>query len=225
MVSADPQPPSDSQSRRRRGGDRGRRSKGRTRIENVLQTPGFERWLHIGVGVVAIAYAGLMVQIFHSDTIMLGFRPTGAPRSEVLYGFGRPDVVSNDAEDGVRVTSTTPIDAYDRWQYPADGGGTFRFRFNDAGISDRVSCIHDSADRGSCPTVFGIGIGDTEDHVVYQLGVAPVRTLNGTRAILRYPSIGTEFELEQFEVRRITLSTDRSSIISRIPRFVRYLIP
>jgi len=225
MESADPQPPNDSQSRRRRNGDRGRRPRGKSGIENVLQTAAFTRWLHIGVGALALVYLVLMVLRFHGDTVMLGFRPTGAPRSEVLYGFGRPDVVGNGAGNGVRVTGETPIDAYEHWQYTAEGGGTIRFHFDDGGFSDRVSCIDDSNDRGACPTVYGIGIGDSEDVVAYHLGTPPVRALLGPRAVLRYPSIGAEFELEQFRVRRITLSTDRSSVLARIPRFVRYLVP
>lgn len=219
-----PEPAIKSLGRRRRGYG-GRGTRGSIAVGNVVNAAGFDRWVTIGVAIAAIAYVGLMGQSFHADTVMLGFRPTGAPDSEILYGWGRPEYVRQDGQAAVKVTPTTPISDYAVWQYPAEGGGIFTIHFNGSRISDRVSCTQASAERGSCPGVFGIGVGDMEEKIVYKLGSAPERVLSGTRAVLRYPSIGVEFELEQFRVRRISLSTDRSSIPGRIPRLIRYLVP
>lgn len=218
-----PEPAIKSLGRKRRGTGGGARAS--AAAGNLLHSRNFNRWAAIGVGVAAVVYLGLMVTRFHADTVMLGYRPTGAPDSEILYGWGRPDFVRQDGQAPVKVTPETAISDYAVWQYPGEGGGIFTFHFNDGRISDRVSCTHASGDRGSCPTAFGIGIGDMEEKIVYQLGGAPNRVLSGTRAVLRYPSLGAEFELEQYKVRRISLSTDRSSVPGRIPRFIRYLIP
>lgn len=222
--SSRPEPVIKSLGRRRRGyGGRGVRSS--IAMGNVLHSPHFDRWTMIGVAVAAIVYLTLMVNSFHMDTVMLGYRPTGVPDSEILYGWGRPEYVRQDGQAPVKVEPGTPIADYAVWQYPGEGGGVFTFHFNGGRISDRVSCAQAAGERGSCPHIFGIGIGDMEEKIVYQLGGAPERVLSGTRAVLRYPATGTEFELEQFKVRRITISLDRSPVIGRIPRFIRYLIP
>lgn len=210
---------------RRRRGYGGRGARAATSVGNALHAPGFERWLHVVVAVLAFVYLGVMVFAFHADTVMLGYRPTGAPESEILYGFGRPEFVSADGAAPIRVEANTPIANYDIWHYPADGGGTFLFHFTPARMSDRVSCSHPAGERGSCPSVFGIGLGAKEEEVVARLGMPSDRILHGTSATLRYASLGAEFELEQFRVRGIALSTNRASVPGRIPVFIRYLMP
>lgn len=210
---------------RRRRGYGGRGARAAVGVGKALHAPGFERGLHIVVAVIAFIYLGVMVVTFHADTVMLGYRPTGAPQSEILYGFGRPEFVRTGGGAPVRVEPGTPIAGYDTWQYTAEGGGTMLFHFNGAQVSDRVSCSHPAGDRGACPSVFGIGLGAMEEDVVARLGAPSERILHGTSATLRYASLGAEFELAQFRVRGIALSTDRFPVPGRIPIFIRYLMP
>ncbi|MCW3848494.1 hypothetical protein OF829_14730 [Sphingomonas sp. LB-2] len=213
--------------RRRRGygGGSGRGARSKIRVGNVLHAPNFERWLNVAVGVVALVYVGLMGQWFHADTVMIGFRPTGVPRSEILYGWNRPQFVGNSGTPMVRVDKATPMDDYEFWQYPGEGGGTYRFHFATDGQSDEVSCFQAAGDPGACPDAFGVKLGEFESHIAWRLGSAPVRELNGPAAELRYPSVGLEFGLEQYSLRRITIHRQTSSIFSRIPLFLRFLVP
>ncbi|MES2444537.1 MAG: hypothetical protein V4574_17055 [Pseudomonadota bacterium] len=209
--------------RRRRGyGGRNPRGGGGT---SILHAPGFERWMAVAVGAMALVYVVLMGQWFHSNTVMLGYRPTGGPKSEILYGFGRPQAVSLNGAAGVKVDAATPIENYDRWQYPSETGGTFVVHFDGDGVSDEVSCVHPTGDRGACPAAFGIELGDSESQVAWRLGGAPVRVLNGPDAVLHYPSIGVDFQMRQYRVRGITVRRQTSPILARLPRFVRFLIP
>lgn len=215
--------PRGSRGRRRRG--YGGRSNARTGASNFLHAPGFERRMHIAVGALALVYLVLMGQWFHSNTVMLGLRPTGGPKSEILYGYGRPQGVSTGGGAMIKVDAATPIENYDRWQYSSEAGGTFQFHFDGDGVSDEVSCIHPTPDRGACPAAFGIELGDLESQVAWRLGSAPVRVLNGQNAVLNYPSIGVDFQMQQYRVRGVTIRRQTSSIFARIPRFVRFLIP
>jgi hypothetical protein len=215
----------DAKRRSRRRGYGGRSTRAAIGVGNMLHAPAFERWLHIAVAVLAFVYLGIMVFSFHADTVMLGYRSTGAPQSEILYGFGRPEFVRAGGGAPVRVQADTPLAGYDIWQYPAEGGGTFLFHFNGAQISDRVSCSHPAGERGNCPSVFGIGLGEKEESIIGRLGAPSDRILHGTSATLRYASLGVEFELEQFRLRGIALSTNRYSVPGRIPVFIRYLMP
>jgi hypothetical protein len=174
---------------------------------------------------MALVYVGLMGQWFHSDTFMIGFRPAGTPRSEILYGWNRPQFVGNPGGALVRVDQATPIDDYAFWQYPGEGGGTYRFHFAADGKSDEVSCFHAVGDSGACPAAFGIRLGDFEGQIAWRLGAAPVRELNGPAATLRYPSVGVEFGLEQYQLRRVTVRRQTTPILSRIPLFLRFLGP
>jgi hypothetical protein len=194
-------------------------------MSRIIHSPLFERAIPIIVGVAAFAYAALAVDRFHSDTIMLGLRPVGVPKSEILYGFGRPEAVRSDQTGWLATSSSTPINNYDLWRFKSDGGGTFLIHFDGTGSVDEVTCFHPRGDPGTCPGAFWINLGDTEDRVAYELGRPPVRILDGTSAVIRYPSIGVDFELQQFKVRRITVRTPKSPIFARIPRFIRFAIP
>jgi hypothetical protein len=218
-----PAPAIKSLGRRRRGygGGSGRKIS----AGNFLHAKGFDRWMNIAVGVMALAYVGLMGQWFHADTIMIDFRLTGAPRSEILYGWNRPQLVANGNGALIPVDAKTAIDDYDVWQYSGENGGTYRFRFAADGRSDQVTCFHAAGDRGACPDAMGINLGDTEGDIAWRLGSPPLRALNGTSGVLAYPSVGLEFGTTQYKVRRITVHRQTTPILSRIPLFLRFLVP
>lgn len=204
-------------------GRRRRDRKGRDKRGNILHAPGFDRWLNIGMGAAAVIYVGLMGQAFHAETVAMAFRPTDVPKSEVLYGFGRPQFVGKASSALVRVDAKTAIEGWDLWQYPAEGGGTYRFHFDGNGVADEVSCF--APDRGACPSVLGINPGDTEGAIAWRLGTPSARTLEGPSAVLQYASIGVDYGLEQYRVKRVTIRKQTSSILSRIPQFLRFLVP
>ena len=210
------------------GRRRSRRAKDvehRTRISKILHAPWLDRAVRIGVIVAGSAYLVIMTSLFRSDYNMLGFRALYVPKSEMLYGFGRPALVRNGDAKWTPVTPAISIESFDEWRYPNEGGGTYLIHFDQAGLSDLISCYHLEGERGACPASFGVHLGDLEDRVAYDLGDPPLRILSGPSAVMRYPSIGAEFELREFKVRRISIRADKSPVIGRIPRFIRFLVP
>ena len=211
------------QPRRARAG--GRRTSRPANFAGLVRAPWFDYALKLSMIALAGVYVVILMFSFRADYNMLGFRPLHAPKAEMLYGFGPPTFVRSAGGKWSRVAPSTQLSAYDEWRYASEAGGTFLIHFGGSGLSDVISCYQAGADSGACPTSFGVRLGDIEDRVAYNLGAAPRRLLNGQSAVMRYPSIGVEFELQQFKVRRITIRSEKSPVIGRIPRFLRFIIP
>ena len=152
---------------------------------------------------VTIAYFGAILWQTRLGALVYNGIVVGSAAADVRYIIGPPKA----REDGDAV-----------WIYPAGENSDLRISFAD-GSAQSISCS-DPGISGACAGTMGLGMGSTEERVLQRLGAPARQRYIGDAKVIEYPGLGLSFELRQFRIHRITLSTrpDRFSYLGYVPR-------
>lgn len=205
------------------GWRRSRRAKWRD-LRSLIRTPAFKRLLGLGLSFAALLYVGLWLDRFWDDSLVYADVGIADTQAGTLYGVGNPKETRTPPAGWVP-SQGRPAETTRFWRYETQSGGQVEVAFGEDGKVDWVSCEQAEAQPQACPSLFGIGLGDAEDRLQRRLGAADREALgNGTKVAV-YGDIGAEYGLKQFRVYKITARRERASVIGRIPRFLRSLVP
>lgn len=179
-------------------------------------------WLGMAMGAM---FAVLSIKQFHDNFYFYGPYLVGQTTDETLYGFNAPQQVRASAEApwAPPQMNGRALFIYPEWRYRLPAGSTVEIAFAN-GRAEHISCGSREMLVTACPRSFGVGLGDSEDHVIYTLG-APTREIyRGPAKTLVYPELGLSLELEQFRVRQIKVD-NRGGGLSAILRYLRWSLP
>jgi hypothetical protein len=136
-------------------------------------------------------------------------------------------IYMDDDKDAVRYALGPPAraDVSDRvWTYNLEANATLTTTFGANALLDRVACASPSAEPASCPELYGIGIGESEDVVVANLGNPSYIRIVGDRKYLTYVGIGATYVLQRFVVTGLVRETRRGSFLDKSWKFLRNLV-
>lgn len=204
-----------SQRRRRRASSRETRWYGPDRIKALLP------WIALLFGVIWLV---MSIKQFRDQYYSFGPYLMQQSKAETLYGFNAPQQVRG---PGGWIAAPKGRDALfqaDEWRYELSGGANVDIAFGPDQRARRISCGGRAALPQSCPTAWGVSVGDDEQVVVYKLGAARSERFSGTAKTSSYPGLGMELGLEQFRVTRITLE-DQGGGVSAFPLYLRWALP
>lgn len=146
-------------------------------------------------------------------------------RPDALYALGRPERVRS-ADGSVKAPANeADLNAATGWLYRSSAGGDVEVRFDPAGIVESIGCRHNDVQPFSCPALYAIPLGTTEDVVMRRLG-SPTRTeiVGGAKRMI-YADIGATYELQRFRVFAVSLSRDQGGFFAKTGRYLRSLVP
>lgn len=110
------------------------------------------------------------------------------------------------------------------WTYQAEADAVIKVEFTPGGQLDRISCSSAAVEPDSCPQLYGIGIGETEDVVGGHLGAPSRIGISGHRKYMTYQSLGATYVLEQFVVTGLIRDPDQGGFFGKTWKFLRNLI-
>ena len=159
--------------------------------------------------VVLLAYVFFSLISWYFQTASYGVVGMGDDKHDVRYALG--------AEHGGAETDRI-------WTYKTEANATIRIEFTPSGKLDRISCISPAAEPNSCPELYGIGIGETEDAIGGHLGAPSYIRIAGDKKYIAYSSIGATFVLQQFVVTGLIRDPGRDSFFGKSWKFLRSLV-
>lgn len=156
-----------------------------------------------------LAYVGLSLVMWYLQAATYGLVAMDDDRHAVRYALG--------GEHGGAETDRI-------WTYEADADAIIRIRFAPDGTIERISCSSPAAEPDSCPELYGIGIGETEDAIGGHLGAPSDIRIVGDRKYIGYNSIGATYVLQKFVVTGLVRDPHRGSFSGKAWKFLRSLI-
>lgn len=136
-------------------------------------------------------------------------------------------VSMNDDEGAVRYALGAPVreDAANRkWTYNLEANAILTVEFAPDGLLSRISCASPSVEPRSCPELYGIGIGQSEDALVGRLGSPSYVRISGDRKYITYAGLGATYVLQQFVVTGLVRDARRGSFLGKSWKFIRNLV-
>lgn len=159
--------------------------------------------------VVLLAYVFFSLISWYFQTVSYGVVGMGDDKHDVRYALG--------SEHGGAETAQI-------WTYPTEANSTIRVEFTPSGQLDRISCSSAAAEPDSCPELYGIGIGETEDVIGGHLGAPSYIHISGDKKFIAYNSIGATYVLQQFVVTGLIRDPGRDRFVGKSWKFLRSLV-
>lgn len=186
-----------------------------------LRRPELERTIKLGMIALTLAYLVMMALLYWIGSTKTGMLNIRSTPLEVLYLEGAPDV-TRDAPGEPWQTGFDPK-TRNEWLYRATG---LRMRFDPgSGRLASIFCSEPSSASQPCRGNFGVKVGDDELQVMNKLGNPTRLQLSGGRKVLRYDDANVVFTLERFKVVGIELLDNDVGFMSRIGRYLVWIIP
>ena len=164
----------------------------------------FARLVFYGMCALGVAYAAKFVW----DARMATIGVYGVTPQDVRYVYGPPQSV----EDGGRL-----------YRYE-DGKRVALARFGADGMLTSFSCSAKAGHAGECDEVLDVGIGDSEEQVMLQLGAPSRSSYVGDDRILHYDGLGLSLRMRRLKVHAIEVHRG-SSFSGYLPRALWRMIP
>ena len=164
----------------------------------------FARLVFLGMCVLGLFYAAK----FLWDARMATIGVYGVTAQDVRYVYGSPQSI----EDGGRL-----------YRYD-DGQRVALARFGQDGQLSSFSCSAIDAAAAECDEVLDIGIGDSEEQVMLQLGPPSRSTYAGDDKILHYDGLGLSLRMRRLKAQAIEVHQG-SSFSGYLPRALWRMVP
>jgi hypothetical protein len=159
--------------------------------------------------IALLAYVAISLVVWYLQVTTYGLVTMEDDRHAVRYALGG----EHGGADSDRI-----------WTYKADADAEIRIAFTPEGMLDTISCSSPAAEPDSCPELYGIGIGETEDAIGGHLGAPSHIRIVGDRKYIGYDSIGATYVLQQFVVTGLVRDPHRGSFLGKSWKFLRSLI-
>ncbi|MDB5718443.1 MAG: hypothetical protein JWM38_1870 [Sphingomonas bacterium] len=212
-------PPANSTRRRR-----GKRSASR-RTWSFVDPTLVRRWINVVGIAIGVIFVGMSAKEFHNNFVFYGEYSIDRNKSETLYGFNQPQFVRDGAGSPWRpAKERADALAADQWRYATPAGSTVDIDFDQAGLTQSVSCGGHTVVVGACPEAFGIALGMNEEEMIYVLGAPDREIYAGASKTSIYSGLGLALRLEQFQITQITL-TRADRFLPALPRYLRWAVP
>lgn len=124
----------------------------------------------------------------------------------IRYGLGAPGKIENGGKT---------------WVYHIEAGAVLRAEFSADQTLDRVSCTSSTAEPNSCPQLYGVGVGETEDVIGHHLGNPSYVRIDGDRKYVTYEGLGATYVLQQFVVTGLIRDPHQGSFFGKTFKFFR----
>lgn len=105
------------------------------------------------------------------------------------------------------------------WLYRNDDADNL-LAFDAKGRLAQVRCAAAAGGQHNCETIFGLGIGSTEEAVWFRLGAPSTQSFQGDDKIISYDEIGRVFHLKKRIVVAVALRPASTGYWSRLPRLL-----
>jgi hypothetical protein len=164
----------------------------------------FARLVFLGMCALGVAYAAK----FLWDARMATIGVYGVGAQDVRYVYGPPQSI----EDGGRL-----------YRYD-DGKRVALAWFGEDGLLTSFSCSAKAGYAGECDEILDVGIGDSEEQVMLQLGPPSRSTFAGDDKLLHYDGLGISLRMRRLKVHAIEAHPG-SSFTGYFPRALWRMIP
>lgn len=109
------------------------------------------------------------------------------------------------------------------WTYQPEATVIFTAVFDANGKLSKAACANRTGVVGSCPLLFDIGIGASEEAILGHLGLPSNVRIEGESKYITYAEIGATYVLQRFVVTGLRRDLHQGSSLGRTWRFIRSL--